>query len=43
MTATELTPIVAHDEDGLTVVEFVDSWYDSDDLGYFAEYKENGL
>jgi hypothetical protein len=41
MTVTELTPVVTFDRDGLEVTEFVDSWFDSDDLGYFAEYWEN--
>ncbi len=41
MSATELTPVVTFDQNGVEVVEFVESWYDSDDLGYFAEYAEN--
>lgn len=38
---TEPAPVVTFDQNGLEVTEFVDSWFDSDDLGYFAEYTEN--
>lgn len=40
MTATELQAVETFSSEGLEVVEFVESWYDSDDLGYFAEYAE---
>ena len=40
MTVLILDPVVTFDDAGIEVVEFVESWFDSDDLGYAAEYAE---